>query len=64
MRLPHDPHSLPPEEVVPFRDAETGAVSYTHLKKKPEFETYVVLLFPQHPSLALALVHHPLGLLY
>ena len=25
MRLPHDPHSLPPEEVVPFRDAETGA---------------------------------------
>lgn len=25
MRLPHDPYSLPPEEVVPFRDAETGA---------------------------------------
>ena len=25
MRLPHDSHSLPPEEVVPFRDAESGA---------------------------------------
>ena len=25
MRLRHDSHSLPPEEVVPFRDAESGA---------------------------------------